>query len=391
MNILIITQYFAPAWGYGGPPKVLLTLSKSLNYLGHDVTVITTDALDNDRNPELNEDMEGIKIHRFKTISNLLAFRKKLFITPGIKNLVSVYLDRADVVLFSDLRAILNWQLYDEVRKRKKPYGIFAFGQIPYDKGFKKIIKYLFDIIWVRDFVSDANFLFAQTEHEKKMYKLFFNSGKGKLSLLPLPTDTSNLKVTKTEIKIFRQKWNLRNTDKLILFIGRLNFLKGIDILIKSSLPLLRKHKDLKLLIIGRDDGYLSELINIAPPELRNQLVFTGPLYEQDKAAVLSLATVFAITPRFFEETSTASLEALSYGIPVVITEEADIPFLQRYGAGLVVKNKPEEITIALEKTIKLTKIKRYRTANNAKQLISDHYHEDQIAKQLIGIISKQL
>ena len=46
MRVLQVVPYYAPAWAFGGPPKVMWEEARHLSALGHDVSVITTDAYD---------------------------------------------------------------------------------------------------------------------------------------------------------------------------------------------------------------------------------------------------------------------------------------------------------------------------------------------------------
>ncbi|MEM4270770.1 MAG: hypothetical protein QXO70_01595, partial [Candidatus Pacearchaeota archaeon] len=164
-NIIFVTPYFAPAWSYGGPPKVLYILARELRRKGKEVKVITTDALDAKRNNCLREDFEGVQVFRFKTVSNTLAYKFKIFIVPNFLERVKKILEEGEIILFSEIRSIINWQIYPYLVKRKIPYGIFAFGTIPYGCGLKAFIKKIFDKWWVKDFVKRASFYFAQTEH----------------------------------------------------------------------------------------------------------------------------------------------------------------------------------------------------------------------------------
>ena len=173
MKIVLITAYFAPAWSYGGPPRVFSALAQSFRKKGHDITVITTDAKDEERNKILSEKMDGIQVNRYPTISNYLAYKLKLFFVPGFLDKIQHILKESDIVIFSDLRTVINLQIYPFLKKNRIPYCLFAFGQIPYDRN-KKLIKKIFDYIWVRDFVKNAIYKFAQTEHEKSMYNEYF-------------------------------------------------------------------------------------------------------------------------------------------------------------------------------------------------------------------------
>ena len=78
MKILQVTPYFAPAWAYGGPPRVMADYARGLVSLGHEVTVFTTDVLDeSSRASPAVEDLDGAHVRRFRNISNDLAWRTK--------------------------------------------------------------------------------------------------------------------------------------------------------------------------------------------------------------------------------------------------------------------------------------------------------------------------
>lgn len=387
-NITIISQYYAPAWSYGGPPKVLNILARQMVRQGIKVKVITTDVRNEKRNTILKEILDGAEIFRFKTISNNLAYKEKLIISPNILKKSKDIIEQSDIVLFSDIRAIINWQLYSFVYGLKKPYGIFAFGEIPHGHGFKAQIKKILDLIWVKDFIKKASFRFAQTVHERQMFEDYFNLPNSQIQLLPLPVDTMQPEADNKLLKNYQKKWGVNNNDQVILFVGRLHYLKGIDLLLSAVSPLLRDNPQLKLLIAGRDDGMEANLRRLVEARLKERIIFTGPLYEKDARCVYNLASCFAITPRFYEETSLAALEALSYGVPVVASIQADIPHLQEYQAGYIVQNDSDSIKKAIRQILEKVKRDKILIKRNAQKLIADKYSSDRVVKQLLSIIN---
>ena len=46
MKVVLVVDSFAPAWGYGGPPRLVATLANQLAKMGHEIVVLTTDVLD---------------------------------------------------------------------------------------------------------------------------------------------------------------------------------------------------------------------------------------------------------------------------------------------------------------------------------------------------------
>lgn len=387
-KIVIVTAYFAPAWSYGGPPRVLFNLAKSFIKKGIEVTIVTTDAMDEKRNNLLFEKLEGIKIHRFPTISNYLAYKSKLFFVPNFIGKTKDIFSKADMVIFSDIRTVINLQIYPYLKSHKIPYSVFAFGQIPYDGYIKTILKMIFDFFWVKDFVGNALLKFAQTNHEKDMYKKYFPTDKKNTFIVPLPISTELKRVNPEKIINFRKKFGILDSERVIIFVGRLNKLKGIDLLIRSLSPFLRNNSKFKLMIVGRDDGHEPFLKKLVSDDLKDKIIFTGPLYNDDVSCAYCSSDCFVITPTYYEETSTAALEALKHGIPVVVTKQADIPWLQKYKAGLVTEAISDKIQESVLEILNLESQNKKRVSEKAKSLINDHYSSDKIAENLIKIFT---
>lgn len=388
MKIILVTQYFAPAWAYGGPPKVLFNLSKELIKLGHEVIVLTTDSLGSSRNSIFTEKINGINIYRLKTLSNRLAYRCKLFIVPDMLNKLKENLEDADYVLYSDLRTLINWQTYRLLLSEKIPYGIFSFGQIPYDKSWKGIVKKIYDFMWVRDFVTQAKYRFCQTEHERKMYGEYFQTKKENTQLLLLPIDTKAYMPCDNVLNFYRKKLHIESQDKVFLFVGRLHYLKGVDILIRCMQTIMRKDKKVKFLIVGRDDGEKNNLVNMVPAEFKKRIIFLPPLYNEELASIYKLSKCFIIVPRFYEETSTAALEALSYGIPVITNDKSEIPYLEEYNAGFITLDDQLSILVSVRKILTM-KTKIYKIMRmNAQKIINEKYHSKIIVHSLLKYLS---
>jgi glycosyltransferase involved in cell wall biosynthesis len=139
-----------------------------------------------------------------------------------------------------------------------------------------------------------------------------------------------------------------------LLFLGRINRLKGIDILIRAVEPLLTG--DTVLAIVGRDDGQLDELRRDSAQLIADgRLRIEGGIYGADRFAAYADADVFCLTPRHWEETSVAALEAAACGTPVVLTEQADLPGIEAAGGGFVVPLDEAAIRAAVERALVLS------------------------------------
>ena len=108
--------------------------------------------------------------------------------------------------------------------------------------------------------------------------------------------------------------------NRYLLFVGRLAREKNVHLLIRAFRKL---DTDLKLVIVGgssHTNGYVDELRQLAGSN--NQIVLTGPIYDHLLPQIYSNAYLFVL-PSALEGLPVALLEALSYGIPVLVS---DIP-----------------------------------------------------------------
>ncbi|MFA5926679.1 MAG: glycosyltransferase [Patescibacteria group bacterium] len=388
INLLMITPYYAPAWGYGGPPRINYDLARYLAKEGN-VTVLTTDALNGEsRAKPLREEMEGVKVVRFKNISNWLAWNFKLFFPLGYAAYLHKNIAQYDFVFLSDLRDWQNVFAYKLCRKHDIPYSIAAYGELPLTGGFKGFVKKFYDHFWGRQMISGATYLLGQTDHENKEY-LRFGGSESQIELLPLGINYSDYRDASAD-KSFWKTHGIREDKKIILFIGRINYLKGIDVLIAAMPALLERVPNAHLVIVGRDDGYYLEEIKrqIKDSGMSVNITLVGPLYGRDNYQAYLAASVFAFTPRHYEETSLACLAALALGTPVVTTEQASIPYLEKYQAGFEIPFDQQVLVDKLTIILKNPKLGREMGLSGI-ELIQNVFDLTQVGKRLEDLIKK--
>jgi glycosyltransferase involved in cell wall biosynthesis len=110
------------------------------------------------------------------------------------------------------------------------------------------------------------------------------------------------------------------------------------------------------LAVVGRDDGQWEEIAARHRVLLQTgSLRFLGALYGPERFHAYADADLFALTPRHWEETSVAALEAGASGTGLVLTEQSDIPGLVESGGGLVVPCQVEAVRAALRSALPRT------------------------------------
>jgi glycosyltransferase involved in cell wall biosynthesis len=109
----------------------------------------------------------------------------------------------------------------------------------------------------------------------------------------------------------------------LILFLGRINRIKGADMLVDAFT--LLGNGDARLVIAGPDDGQLREIqAKISRNKIADRVFLPGLLQGEEVRAALTDADLFVLPSRY-DAYPTAVMEACQVGIPMVVTDRCEI------------------------------------------------------------------
>jgi glycosyltransferase involved in cell wall biosynthesis len=309
---------------------------------GHEVDVLTTDVLDAERRAEPRfEVLDGVRVRRLPNLSNSLAWRTKKYLPRGLVTRLARELGRYDAVHVTDTRTYLTAAASLAARARGVPFCLSPHGSLPGSAGLRGAVKQAYDLALVRPMLRRAALLLAQTDHEAALLGEL-GGRPDAIRPLPLPLDLRDVDAGGSPGTL-RTAADLR----VLLFLGRIHYLKGLDVLIEAAAPLLGEGTT--LVVVGRDDGQWEELSARHRGLLDSGAIrFVGPLYGADRFGAYAAADVFCLTPRHWEETSVAALEAAASGTALVLTEQTDVPGLAAAGGGFVVPLDPVRIRSAL-------------------------------------------
>jgi glycosyltransferase involved in cell wall biosynthesis len=345
-----VTPYFAPAWAYGGPPRVMHDFAVGLAGRGHQVDVLTTDVLDATRRAQpARERMSGVSVRRLPNVSNSLAWRTKKYLPRGLVRILATEAGRYDAIHVTDVRTYLTASAFLASAACRTPLVLSAHGSLPGSVGVRGAVKRAYDLALVRPMLRRASLLLAQTAHEAELYARYGGRSEA-IRRLPLPLPPIELDLHGIRGS-FRRSLRIDAGTPLLLFLGRINRLKGLDLLIEAVEPLLASGA--VLAVVGRDDGALESIeARFAEPLAAGRIRLAGPLYGDDRFAAYVDADVFCLTPRHWEETSVAALEAAACGTAIVVTEQSEIPGLAESGGGFVVPLEPLSIRAAATRAL---------------------------------------
>lgn len=350
MKILHVIPYFAPAWSYGGTPRAAFEIAKNQVLFGHDVSVLTTDTFDGKSRLNSFEMNNGIKVYRVKNISNYLAW-KFHFVTPI--NLPSIITREFDVVHLHEVRSLLNMVALYSLHVKK--IIISPWGTLPHNNNFI-LIKKILDVFFISILRKKVDISLAQTKHELLILKKY-RIGK-KQVILPLGIDSKFFSKLPTKAES-RKRLKISQKEFLFVYLGRFSPYKGVDRLILAFHKAIKQGLKAKLLLVGRDDGFMAQIMKrLANDNVKSHVIVTGPLYERDRLFAYKAADWFISLPTIYEETSTTCLEALACGVPVITNKYSQVPFISRndgvWHIGNEINNQKKSILLASKKKYKI-------------------------------------
>jgi glycosyltransferase involved in cell wall biosynthesis len=379
MHILHISPYYAPAYAYGGVVRAVEGMAQATHALGHQVTVLTTDTLNQhgERIQPLQEMLNGVQVIRAKNLSPYLRGKFNLSTPLNLKALAQSVLATVDVVHLHEFRTIENILLTPHIQRLNIPMVLSAHGTLATHTG-RSTLKRQWDAWFSPQIAQRIHAAIALTEPEAEDIRRLFATFWKRQHPLNIPIIPNGVNAEEfaslPDAHDYRQRWNLGDSQ-VIVFMGRLHPRKGAVILLKAFLQ--ANLANTKLLMVGGDEGDLANLQALAD----ERVVLAGYLNTQDRLGALACADVFVL-PAVGEGLSLAVLEALASGVPVILSPECYLPIVEEEGAGWIVAPEIDDLAQALTRYFS-DATPRISMRMNAKRLIEEQFTWAEIAQSL--------
>lgn len=257
-------------------------------------------------------------------------------IMPGLIWFCIKELKKYDVIHMHVFRTYQNLILFIFAKIWRIPIVMDAHGSVPYFIK-KPIIKRVYDFFFGKLLLRNANSLMAESEvGVQEYFDLIPDLNKDKITILSPPFDTDEFNINFKK-NYLRSKYNIK--EKFIIgFLGRIHFIKGLDFLVKAFAYCNYHNKDIRLVIIGSDDGYLDELNAIIDKiKIREKITFVGFLSGEKKNQALYDCDLIVQCSRL-EQGAWAPIEALLCGVPIMVTSgTGSAEDIERLNAGSII------------------------------------------------------
>ena len=314
MRVLHVFNFLSP--NVNGTITLIRQLSSTLAKKGHQVGIFTSDY---DLNDDYINSLSPVRIYSYPGWLNLPGFY--LYGSPGIVSEARKIIKEFDVLHLHCFRSLQNIVVCNYAKKYGIPYVLDTHGSLPRavagKKGLKWILRGIYDGCYGNKILRGASRVIAETEIGVTEYREF-GVNEDKITLIPPPFAVEEFSQLPAAGE-FRIKYGI-NQKKIVMFLGRINHIKGLDFLVESFYRLVNTGDDVILVIVGPDDGYKSALEGlIGRLDLYNRVLFTGFLNGNDKLSALVDADIFIQTSRY-EQGAWAPFEAVLCGTPIIVT-----------------------------------------------------------------------
>ncbi len=245
----------------------------------------------------------------------------------------------------------------------------------------KRLKKSVYSWLFERRSIDRSSCLRALSEREVADYRRYGNPG----PIAIVPNGIERLERVDTEA-YFDQFPELRQKS-IVLFLGRVHHKKGVLNLLRAWRAVAARREDAHLVVAGPEYGDTGERMKalVAEFNLKPSVTMAGVISGQIKLAALSSARYFCL-PSFSEGLSVAVLEALSIGLPVVITPECNINGVGTMMAGRVTSNKVDELADALISCLDATSSEWLAMSSAARKLARSEYDWGRVARSMQSV-----
>ena len=375
MKILMLTWEYPPRI-VGGIARVVHDLSKRLIKDGHEVTVVTY--RDNADVPEYEND-KGVNVYR---VDNYMIHPNNFI--DWIMQLNFNMLSKATEIINKeggfDVIHAHDWLVTYAAKSLKNAYDIPIVATIHATEAGRnsgihdETQRYINDTEWLLTY--EATEVIVNSNYMKNEIQRLFGLPFDKINVIPNGINLSNFTGIERDYD-FRRQYAMDN-EKIILYVGRLVYEKGVQHLIAAMPKILSNYNDAKLIIAGRGgmmDELRAEASNLG---LNDKIYFTGYLNSKQVQKMYKCADV-AVFPSTYEPFGIVALEAMLAGVPTVVSDVGGLDEIVTHGVDGMksyANSIADSVTALLYDHQLATNVSK-----KAKQKVKDQFNWEKIAQ----------
>jgi len=364
MNILHTIPYLGRA--QGGPVESLRLLASAQAVKDHQVRVVFTG---------IESDGEPVRFPENVQIIHARSFTSNRWSPKFINSAVSGGFV-PEVVHSHGLWLDVSRQSAKLSRQLGVPHIISPCGML--QKDAVKRSKWKKRIAWLgfqKKILLSAEMIHAKSEAEASEIRKRLPRAKVRVVPNPIETPPQNIVDGNTSDlsirlnKDFFQRAGILLEHKILLFMGRVHPVKGLEHLLNAWTGIYETFPDWHLVIIGPDEGGFRSKLKSMIRNNSSNVAFIDPLFGEDRWTAYKNADLF-VAPSEFENFGQSIAEALSVGVPVITTIGTPWKELKEKNCGWWIDPTPESIADALQEAMSLSDSERKAKGEAGKNIV---------------------
>jgi glycosyltransferase involved in cell wall biosynthesis len=385
MRVLYVVPYLGAK--YGGIAKVVTGISQAVGQAGAQADIITTDADGEQRQPVVHYTWISEDSYR---VMYFPCWHRRDFILswPLVQwfrqhghgyNLIHTH------SIFAPLIAAVQW----ECRRHGWPYITTPHGMLePWALAYKAWKKRGYYALVERPALRGARLIQATASQEAEHIRAL--GLETPIELIPNGLHRAEFEKL-PDREVFYAAYPALRHKRLLLFFGRIDPKKGLDLLAPAFAQVRNKHPNTHLLVVGQDNiGFL--------PRAKEFFIAAGCLESVTFAGWMSGPTLYAmlrsvelhIAPSYSEGFSMGILMCLAAGVPTIMTEGCNFPEAGAAGAACIVDCAVESIAQALDHYL-ANPAAAQAMGERGRAFVLSHYTWDRIAQKLLATYERIL
>ena len=328
MKILMLTWEYPP-WVVGGISKVVYDLSHKMVNVGIEVTVVTYKDGDN---VKYYENDKGVEVYR---VDNYM-IRPNNFI-DWIMQLNFNMITKANEIINKngkfDVIHAHDWLVAYSAKSIKESYNIPLISTIHATESGRnsgihdETQRYINDSEWMLTYESSE--VIVNSNYMKNEVQRLFGLPYDKINVIPNGVNLQLFSNVNVDYD-FRRQYAMDN-EKIILYVGRLVYEKGIQNLIAAMPKILDRYHDSKLIICGRG-GMIDELREqVKYLGIDNKVYFAGYCDSKKMQKMYKCADV-AVFPSTYEPFGIVAIESMLSGTPTIVSDVGGLNEIVEHG-----------------------------------------------------------
>jgi glycosyltransferase involved in cell wall biosynthesis len=338
MKVLHISLSYKSAPSLGGPDTTVYKLCTALRRLGVTVDVVCTNLATKTEMIQPNSferNVEGVQVNHLKT-KKLFPLGKHsfgLFYMPELRPLLRATIRNYDILHCNGYRDYLTLVACQEAHAAGVPYINHPRGTLPYHS-HSFIAKTAYDRLLGRRILRRSSGCIALSNREVDSF-LKLDVDPDLIRVINNGIDTADYD-PRTSGDAFRERHGIKERF-VVLYLGRVHMIKGIDHVIRAVARLSRAGFDVAAVVVGPEEGYGKTLLHVAEAENFQHLYMLPVVSGIEKRQALGAADALVYAAEV-EAFGVVAFEGIVSGVPTIVASGSGCgEIVSRLNAGYVV------------------------------------------------------